>query len=1104
MKMKLAILPFFLLGLLMVSGLSAQQIWSKQGKSVSYFQQEKTYPKKNTPSNYEIFSLNENSLQQKLSSKSLKNDNIIDLPNAMGGVSRFVIKETSNFQKGLQEKFPNIKSYSAQGIDDPTAVAKISLGTDGFHAVVFSGAQETMYIDPYTKDNKQYMVYKRGSLSKQDLDFQCQVEETVVKQFSKSEFSKNANDGLLRTYRLALACSGEYAQFHLGASQQNIPVSASDQQKKAAVLSAMNTSITRVNGIFERDLSVTLKLVANNDKLIFLNAATDNMSDDDPDTLINEVQSICDVQIGNSNYDIGHVFSTSGGALSGLAGLGVVCVSGQKARGVTGLGAPVGDPYDIDLVIHEMGHQFGATHTQNNDCNRTNSTAVEPGSGSTIMGYAGICNPNVQSGNPDGNSDDYFHAVSIDQMWNTIQSSANCAQITATNNTAPTVNAGLDYSIPKLTPFKLIGNANDVDGLSSLTYNWEQIDNETGIMPPQSLNSQGPMFRSLPSQNIPFRYMPALKTVLTGNASSTWEVLSNIERELNFSFLVRDNHPSGGSSARDDMKVEVVDAPPFIITSQNIEETLNAGETIAVTWNKGITDIAPIDCKNVDIKLSVDGGLTFPIFLKKNTPNDGSEEVLIPNNATANARIMVEAVDNIFYNINTAKFTIFSATSTFLMVDKTGVQAVCNEGNQDSSYLINFDFINGFTETVTLSAAGNPLGSLVTFNPTTISGDGDVIVTVSNLDAKEAKNYDINIVGTAATVTQDINIAFNLKSATFNTVNLSSPANSATNVSVNEILRWSEDENPTSYEVEVASDNTFTTIVSSGIVTRNSYNLTNLTADTQYFWRVKPKNDCGEGAYSEIFIFTTASCVSCDSFGETSFATSTTLVQFNTINNASAKPEGYSDYTAINTVVKLNESHGLTVNVNTDGNWRVQVKVWIDWNQNCSFDDPGEEYDLGFADNTRNGPTNLSALPITIPAEAALGNTIMRVSVRYTEDAFITFPTSCLEDFDGEVEDYTIIVEDATASIDDVAFEGFNLFPNPTKGDFTLTLQVLNTDKVSVQLFDVRGRLIDEKKYYDTFVNFSESIFFEKASKGLYLLKVTNGTKQTTRKLIIE
>jgi hypothetical protein len=438
------------------------------------------------------------------------------------------------------------------------------------------------------------------------------------------------------------------------------------------------------------------------------------------------------------------------------------------------------------------------------------------------------------------------------------------------------------------------------------------------------------------------------------------------------------------------------------------------------------------------------------------------------------------------------------------MVDKTGVQAVCNEGNQDSSYLINFDFINGFTETVTLSAAGNPLGSLVTFNPTTISGDGDVIVTVSNLDAKEAKNYDINIVGTAATVTQDINIAFNLKSATFNTVNLSSPANSATNVSVNEILRWSEDENPTSYEVEVASDNTFTTIVSSGIVTRNSYNLTNLTADTQYFWRVKPKNDCGEGAYSEIFIFTTASCVSCDSFGETSFATSTTLVQFNTINNASAKPEGYSDYTAINTVVKLNESHGLTVNVNTDGNWRVQVKVWIDWNQNCSFDDPGEEYDLGFADNTPNGPTNLSALPITIPAEAALGNTIMRVSVRYTEDAFITFPTSCLEDFDGEVEDYTIIVEDATASIDDVAFEGFNLFPNPTKGDFTLTLQVLNTDKVSVQLFDVRGRLIDEKKYYDTFVNFSESIFFEKASKGLYLLKVTNGTKQTTRKLIIE
>jgi hypothetical protein len=200
--------------------------------------------------------------------------------------------------------------------------------------------------------------------------------------------------------------------------------------------------------------------------------------------------------------------------------------------------------------------------------------------------------------------------------------------------------------------------------------------------------------------------------------------------------------------------------------------------------------------------------------------------------------------------------------------------------------------------------------------------------------------------------------------------------------------------------------------------------------------------------------------------------------------------------------VKLNESHDLTVNINTDGSYRVQVKAWIDWNQNCSFDDDGEEYDLGFAYNTIDDPTDLSPLSITVPSGANIGNTVMRVSSRYTNS--MTYPTSCMEDFDGEVEDYTIIVEDVTASIDDVSFEGFNLYPNPTKGEFTLNLEVIKAAKVSVQLYDVRGRLIDEKEYFNTNTNFSERILFEKASAGLYLLKVTNGNRQTSRKLIIE
>ena len=327
---------------------------------------------------------------------------------------------------------------------------------------------------------------------------------------------------------------------------------------------------------------------------------------------------------------------------------------------------------------------------------------------------------------PTGNSDDYFHTVSIAQMWSTIETSANCALLTDTNNEAPVADAGLDYSIPKSTPFVLRGTATDEDGLSSLTYNWEQLDNEVATMPPLSTNTAGPMFRSLPSKISPVRYMPDIGTVILGSTASTWEVVPSVTRELNFSFLVRDNHSGGGSTARDDMKVEVVNSAAFLVTSQSTEETYNSGQTISVTWNKGATDVAPIDCQNVNIKLSIDGGVTFPIFLKTNTPNDGTEEILIPNNSTTNARIMVEASDNIFYNVNTSNFIINSIIPTFLMTTEIDHKAVCNSGNKTVDYILNFNFINGFTDTVILSASGIPAGANVVFNPQTINDDGNV------------------------------------------------------------------------------------------------------------------------------------------------------------------------------------------------------------------------------------------------------------------------------------------------------------------------------------------------------------------------------------------
>ena len=1090
---------FFLLVLLFFFTLntSSQDLWKKISKEVYDAQKKEIRSFKNFPTKHSLYELDVDEIRNSLNIYSKSFSKTIILPNSAGGLEAFKIRESSIFEKPLADKFPNIKSYTAVGIDNANSYAKISLGLDGFHAVVFSPNGKTIYIDPYSRDNKDYIVYKTSDLKEEDVNFKCKIEETTKVQKFTNIQSKILTDGNLRTFRLALVCSGEYAQFHL--NNQSIPTSANEATKKEAVLSAMNTSMTRVNGVFEKDLAVTMVIVGNNDDVIFLDAATDGITDGDPNAMIGEVQTIADSQIGTANYDIGHIFSIDG---SGLASLGVVCRTGQKARGVTGRSSPIGDPYDIDYVAHEMGHQFGATHTQNNDCNRTNSTAVEPGSASTIMGYAGICSPNVQS-----ISDAYFHAVSIAQMQVIIATSGSCATPISNGNNIPLADAGINYSIPKATPFILKGSATDVDGTSALTYNWEQIDNEAATMPPLSNNTGGPMFRSLPSSISPNRYMPALTTVLAGNTSSEWEVLPSIARDLNFSLLVRDNYNNGGGTSRDDMLVIVEDAEAFNVTSQNTPIIWDAGSSQTITWSKGTSDIAPINCQNVTIKLSEDGGLTFPIILIANTTNDGSEVVIVPNNVTTQARIMVEAVDNIFYNINIVNFEIQSTVPSFILKNNSGDLSACNTINQTASYTLNLDFINGFTEAVSFSTTGQPEGSSVTFSPSTINEDGNVIMSISNLDGITAQDYTINIEGNSTSVNQNIDILLGVTASSLEAVVLTSPLNNATEISLSGgTLEWQDDANASSYIVQISSDTAFTTLVTDEQVTTNSYTPSSLDAEATYYWRVKASNNCNEGSFSSSFSFTTENLVYCNSaFTDEAGGTEhITNVTFNTINNDSGNDTsgGYEDFTTINTDVLREISYTVSVTFDTGG-YQDHCYVFIDWNKDFIFDKDTERYDLG----SKLDDVSTATLSIKVPLDAQFGKTRMRVLIEYDDPNNDFGDGPCDADHLtewGETEDYSITIIDNTASIEDIAFDGFNLYPNPTKGEFTLNLTLVNTDKVSVQLYDVRGRLIDEKNYYNTVANFSESILFKEASSGLYLLKVINGALQTTRKLIIK
>jgi subtilisin-like proprotein convertase family protein len=591
---------------------------------------------------------------------------VINLPNSSGGFDDYKVMEANVLHEELQVKYPSIKSYVGQGIDNPSLFVRFSISDFGLHTMTLGGNTGAQYIDPYSKQGDIYIVYAKRNLSELDNPHICQVEDEL-EMFNRSEIvnfeqARNANDGRLREYRLALACTQEYAAFHVDQAGLN---AAPDPEKRAAVLAAMNVTMTRVNGIYERDLSVTMTIVPNNETIIFL--TNDPFDNNNAGVLINQSQTVIDSNILNANYDIGHTFSTGGG---GLAQLNSPCVSGQKARGITGLPQPVGDPFDVDFVAHEMGHQFGSTHTFNGNAGSCGSTgqrsatsAFEPGSGSTIMAYAGICgSQNVQTF-----SDAYFHQRSLELIWANISigNSSTCPVQTISGNSAPTANAGVNYTIPVGTPYKLTGTSTDPDGIATHTYTWEQYDLGPAAGMPSETALQGPLVRSFQGTGNPTRFVPRLADVVQNGGSSTdWEKLTLVNRLINYKLTVRDNDLRGGQIAVDDMTITTNNSAAFFsVTSQNTSGiTWTPGETETITWNIGGTNNAPISTQNVNILLSIDGGQNFDIILASNTPNDGSQDITVPDVFGANCRIMVEAVGNIFFNVNTQNFTIGSLT----------------------------------------------------------------------------------------------------------------------------------------------------------------------------------------------------------------------------------------------------------------------------------------------------------------------------------------------------------------------------------------------------------------------------------------------------------
>lgn len=753
-----------LFAVLMVSVSFGQaKYWSAHPESVAVVKHKQT-ARVSFPTEFKVFDLNVDELRQELfqivGANATRRSTVILLPNAAGQIEQFEVYEASNFVPELQARFPLIRAFSGRGITDPASMLKLSISPQGIQTILFRAGTANEYIEPYSSDNNTYVVFRaqrqKGGLpwvcSTPDQDLAAGLNRTVQR-----EIFPESDAGELKTMRLAQSVNAEYSNYFGATSAAQVGL----------VLAAVNATLTRTNGCYEKDLAIHLNLIANTTDVFYYNPATD------PYTTLpnwnNQLQSTLTSVIGEANYDIGHLFGASGGG--GNAGcIGCVCVDGSKGRGITSPadGIPQGDNFDIDYVAHEVGHQMGGNHTFSMSIESGGVNNKEVGSGITIMGYAGITSQDVAP-----HSIDIFHQNTIRQIQaNMATKSCPITTSLAATNATPVVAALTNYTIPITTPFELTGSATDANAGDVLTYCWEQDD--AGTSATTGVNSVasptktiGPNWLSFPATTSPTRIFPRLSTVLAGNsvtgplpggdAIANIEALSSVARSLKFRLTVRDNVPYSstapikvGQTAFADMTITVSSAVgPFLITSQNTAVTWTAGTTETITWSVNGTTGAPTNTANVDIYISTDGGNNFSLLLG-NTPNDGSEAISVPNTPSTTVRVKVKAVGNVYMDINNANITIIPPPFGFIFGSTTAATAAC-PAPANMSVTLPVNSAGGYNSPVNLSATSTlPAGTSITFGTNPVIPTGSSVVTLNGTNTLSAGTYTVTIQGVGA------------------------------------------------------------------------------------------------------------------------------------------------------------------------------------------------------------------------------------------------------------------------------------------------------------------------------------------------------------------
>lgn len=614
------------------------------------------------------YSLDESALKASLAAFKAKNaTHILELPLPDGTMRTFRVWENNLLPAELAARYPEVRTYNAEATDNPAVTAKIDFTVTGFHAMVYDG-DKTSFINPLdnTAGTGEYIVtYKREEAISTQSRNACQTIAPTGAPSVKAGATASRTIGgyQLRTYRIAISCDHQYA----------IAATGVPTPSKAGVLSYIATTMNRVNGVYERELSITMTLVPREDTLIYISATGDpfGSNDSNPYPLMTLNQKMCDSLIGTANYDIGHIFSTGAG---GLSQVGCACNATIKAQSVTGNSQPKGDGFDIDYVAHEIGHEFGADHTFNNGAseacgngNANQPTAYEPGSGSTIMAYAGICSPdNIQK-----HSDAYFTIESLLQIYSFVTNNGTCASLTPTNNKPPALDSFTrTYAIPYLTPFELTAPM-AVDSVADTltTYCWEQRNLGDFGLTLSNTEQSGPLFRSFMPDTSRTRVFPNIEMVLAyiksnaGTNNAEGEKLPTVARVLSFKLTTRSILNGVGCFLFPDDSIHldaINTGAGFAVTSQNTGDLVYIGGSIqTVTWDVVHTTEAPISTPEVDIYLSADGGYHWNTYLGR-FPNNGSAVITLPSPATtiSSARIKVKGAGNVFFNVGRSNFAI--------------------------------------------------------------------------------------------------------------------------------------------------------------------------------------------------------------------------------------------------------------------------------------------------------------------------------------------------------------------------------------------------------------------------------------------------------------